>query len=466
MEVELKSCFVDPLLEVMHFLNEVVLRYPEAVSFAPGRPAEVHFDVAASLAKVERFVAHRAAASGSTAEAVYADLGQYNRTNGVINDLLARQLEIDLGIHAAPQAILVTSGCQEGMAILLAGLFEPPRDVLLVSDPTYIGITGLARILGISVVAVPSGPRGLEAAAVAAAIDAVEQSGRRVRAIYDIPDFNNPMGTRMPLGARHALLELAHRRRALIFEDDPYGMFAYDGEPLPTLKALDGNGVVIYMGSFSKTIFPGLRLGFLVADQEVALAGGRRTLLAAELSKVKSLTTVNTSPLLQAVAGGILLENQGSLASSMRQRLPFYRRNRDVMLERLAAELSGIATWNRPQGGFFVAVDLPFVFDVDCLESCARDDGVICCPMTYFALGPGRERQIRLSFSYVSPEQIEEGVARLARFVRRRAEATRELAPAPPPAGTETGAGARAGTGDGARAGTGAGAGAGGRTAR
>src|SRR5260370_6433466 len=119
------------------------------------------------------------------------------------------------------------------------------------------------------------------AAAVAAAIDAVEQSGRRVRAIYDIPDFNNPMGTRMPLGARHALLELGHRRRALIFEDDPYGMFAYDREPLPTLKALDRNGVVIYMGSFSKTIFPGLRLGFLVADQEVALAGGRRTLLAA-----------------------------------------------------------------------------------------------------------------------------------------------------------------------------------------
>jgi (S)-3,5-dihydroxyphenylglycine transaminase len=431
MHVELKSCFVDPLLEVMNFLNEVVLRYPAAVSFAPGRPAEVHFDVEASMAKVARFVAHRAASSGASIPAVYADLGQYNRTNGIINDLLARQLELDAGIRAAPQAIVVTSGCQEGMAILLAGLFDPARDLLLVSDPTYIGITGLARILGVSVVAVPSGPHGLEASAVAAAITAAERSGRRVRAIYDIPDFNNPMGTRMPMAARRALLELARRRQVLIFEDNPYGLFAYDGDPLPTLKALDDDGVVVYMGSFSKTIFPGLRLGYLVADQQVALPGGRRALLAEELSKVKSLTTVNTSPLLQAVAGGILLDHQGSLAGLMREKLPFYRANRDVMLARLAAELSGIATWNHPEGGFFLAVDLPFVFDLDCLESCARDYGVICCPMTFFALSPGRERQIRLSFSYVTPQQIEEGIARLARFVRWRA-GSQQAAAAPP----------------------------------
>ncbi|MBV8199700.1 MAG: aminotransferase class I/II-fold pyridoxal phosphate-dependent enzyme [Acidobacteria bacterium] len=163
-----------------------------------------------------------------------------------------------------------------------------------------------------------------------------------------------------------------------------------------------------------------------------------------ELSKVKSLTTVNTSPLLQAVAGGILLDEQGSLAGLMRRRLPFYRQNRDVMLARLAAELSGIATWNRPEGGFFLTVDLPFVFDTDCLESCARDHGVICCPMSFFALGPGRERQIRLSFSYVTPPQIEEGIARLARFVRRRAEAAQEALAAPRAGAGGAGAGAGA----------------------
>jgi (S)-3,5-dihydroxyphenylglycine transaminase len=422
MDLALKPCFGEPLLEVMIFLNEVVQRYPQAISFAPGRPAEMHFDVEASLGKVASYVEHRAAEAGTPAAAVFADLGQYNRTNGIINDLIARQLALDEGICASPDAIVVTSGCQEGMAILLAGLFDPARDVLLVSDPTYIGITGLARILGIALVAVPSGPRGLEADDVAAAIGAVERSGRRARAVYDIPDFNNPMGTRMPLAARRALLEVAEERGVLVFEDNPYGMFAYDeGDPLLTLKALDERGVVVYLGSFSKTLFPGLRLGYLVADQEAVLTDGRRAPLAAELAKVKSLTTVNTSPLVQAVAGGILLENHGSLAALMRRKLPFYRANRDRMLACLAAELAGVASWNHPEGGFFLTVDLPFVFDVDSLESCARDFGVICCPMTFFALAAGREHQIRLSFSYVTPPQIEEGIARLARFVRRRA---------------------------------------------
>src|SRR6185295_4589329 len=192
MEIILKPCFQDPLLEVMNFLNEVVMRYPRAVSFAPGRPAEQHFDVEASLARVPAFVAHRAAARGVSELAVYNELGQYNRTNGIIHDLIARQLEIDEGIRTTPEAIVVTAGCQEGMAILLAGLFDPATDVLLASDPTYIGITGLARVLGVPVVAVPTGESGLDPATAARTIAEVERSGRRPRALYDIPDFNNP----------------------------------------------------------------------------------------------------------------------------------------------------------------------------------------------------------------------------------------------------------------------------------
>jgi (S)-3,5-dihydroxyphenylglycine transaminase len=421
MEIRLRDCFADPLLEVMNFLNEVVLRYPGAVSFAPGRPAKQHFDVEGSIGKIAAWVEHRTADGTTTAAAVYGDLGQYGRTNGIIGDLIARQLAIDHDIRASPDAVVVTSGAQEGMAILLAALFEPANDALLVSDPTYIGITGLARLLGIQVVPVASGPHGVEAAAVAAAADAVERSGRRPRALYDVPDFNNPMGTLMPLPARRELLRLASARGLLIFEDNPYGMFSYDAEPPPPLKALDGGGAVIYLGSFSKTLFPGLRLGYLVADQEVELPDGRRSPLAAELSKVKSLTTVNTSPLLQAAAGGILLASGGSLRELVRRKLPFYRRNRDLMVQCLTAQLDGLVSWNRPAGGFFITLDLPFEFDADCLEECARDFGVICCPMTFFSLTAGRERQVRLSFSYVSPAEIDEGIARFARFVRHRA---------------------------------------------
>src|SRR6185295_10021539 len=147
-------------------------------------------------------------------------------------------------------------------------------------------ITGLARVLGVPVVAVPTGESGLDPATAARTIAEVERSGRRPRALYDIPDFNNPLGTRMPVAARRELLALCAERGVLLFEDNPYGMFCYDGAPLPTLKALDEPGVVVYLGSFSKSLFPGLRLGFLVADQTVtAPVPGP---LARELSKVKS----------------------------------------------------------------------------------------------------------------------------------------------------------------------------------
>ncbi len=422
MDLRLKSCFRDPLLGVMNFLNEVVLRYPGAVSFAPGRPAERHFDVERSLGLAPLFVEHRAAATGWSPRAVWNDLGQYNKTNGIINDLIARQLELDEGLRVRPESIVVTHGCQEGMTILLMALFDPARDVLLVSDPTYIGITGLAAILGIEMVPVATGEEGLEPGDVAAAIDAVLARGKRPRALYDIPDFNNPLGTRMPLATRRALLDLLAGREVLLFEDNPYGMFAYDGDPLPTLKSLDDRGVVIYMGSFAKTLYPGLRTGYLVADQEVVGADGERTQLAAELSKVKSLTTVTTAPVVQAVVGGLLLEGGGSLAGTMREKLPDYRANRDRMVACLEEKLGGVpgVRWNRPEGGFFLTLSLPFEFGGECLQICARDYGAIVSPMSYFALSPGRECQVRLAFSYLTEERIEEGIARFARFVRER----------------------------------------------
>ncbi len=422
MDVTLEGRLADPLLDVMNFLNEVVIRYPGAISFAPGRPSERHFDVEGSLARAAPWVESTSRATGRSAREVWNDLGQYNRTNGIIHDLISRQLAADEGIRAAAESIVVTTGCQEAMVILLLGLIDPAADALLISDPAYIGIPGLARILGLTLIPVPTGEQGLEPEAVRAGIEAARRLGRRPRALYDVPDFNNPLGTRMPLETRRALLDLAREHGLLIWEDNPYGMFSYDGPPLPPLKALDEHGVVIYMGSFSKTLFPGLRLGFLVADQQVVLPSGERTSLAAELSKVKSLTTVTTSPLVQAIAGGLLMEGGGSLRPLMAEKLPFYRANRDRMLacleERLGA--TGGVRWNRPEGGFFLTLDLPFEFTDDCLVACARDYGVVVCPMSFFSLTPGRERQVRLAFSYVTGEQIAEGIARFARFVRDR----------------------------------------------
>lgn len=414
--IHLKACFADPRLDVMNFLNEIVLEYPAAISFAPGRPLETLFDVRSHVASIGDFVAASAARLGVDEEQVWRDLGQYNRTNGIIADLIARHLALDEGIVVPPDAIMVTVGAQEAMAVILAGLFDAPRDLLLVSDPTYIGITGLAQILGIRVVPVTADDRGLDPDAVDEAIAAASGDGN-VRAVYDIPDFNNPLGTSLPLDRRHRLLDVCRNRGVLLIEDNPYGMFAYDGERPPTLKALDRDCTVIYVGSFSKTLFPSLRVGYLVADQRTATGA----CLARELSRVKSLITVNTPTLSQAIAGQALLAHGGSLEPIVAPKRAQLRRNRDALLAALDREfedLQGVVSWNRPSGGLFAHLTLPFAFGADQARCCAREHGVVVCPMQFFTLGHDRCRQIRLSFSCVDEIQIPQGVARLGRFVR------------------------------------------------
>jgi (S)-3,5-dihydroxyphenylglycine transaminase len=407
----------------MTFLNEVVQRFPRAISFAPGRPSDRFLDVEKALGAVDRWVDYRVECTGRPRADVLCGLGQYGNTAGIIQDLLARHLTADLGIDVPESSIVVTTGCQEAMLIAALTLLDPATDTLLVSDPSYIGMTGVAELLGIPVHPVCAGPEGLEAQSVEDAIRAVIRSGRRPRALYDVPDFNNPLGTCMPVAARRELLSVVDQFGVLILEDNPYGAFAYDHPPRPTLKALDTTQSVVYLGSFAKTLFPGLRIGFLVADQQVDGSSGPE-LLARSMTTVKSLTTVNTSPVTQALVGAALLEHNGSLAPVVNSRLGHYRENRDRMLAALAQRFGGgdgatpRVVWNRPAGGFFIVVTLPFEFGAEELERCAGEYGVIVAPMRYFALSPGREREVRLSFSYVDPAAIEEGIRRFACFLR------------------------------------------------
>jgi (S)-3,5-dihydroxyphenylglycine transaminase len=424
MNVQLPATLSAARLNVMNFLNEVVMWYPNAISFAPGRPAEQHFDVASSFESLDRYVTHVAEQRGLPPATIYGLLGQYGKTNGSINELVCRFLAQDERIEVAPSAVMITDGGQEGMTILAAGLFDPARDVLLTADPTYIGMTGIATILGIELCPVPTTDESIDLQALAQAVADVRARGKNPRALYLVPDFNNPLGMSMSLAARQELLALARAHELLIIEDNPYGMFAYDGPPAPTLKALDRDGVVIYLGTFSKILYPGLRLGFLVADQIVAGGAGERPVtLAEELSKVKSLTSVNTSSLLQGIVGGVLLEHECSLTELMQPKIAFYRANRDLMLRSLQQNidadplLAGRVSWNQPGGGFFITVTLPFAFSEELLRVCAERYGVICCPISFFSLLPGREHQIRLSFSYVTPAQIERGIRQLCQFI-------------------------------------------------
>ncbi|MCH7417516.1 PLP-dependent aminotransferase family protein [Pseudomonas mosselii] len=409
----------DPALNSMNFLNEVAERYPQAISLAAGRPQEGGYELDMIHRSIQAFIRYLAQDCHLSEEKVRRTLFQYGATAGIIQEMICKHLAKDEGLQIEPQAIVVTTGCQEAMLLTLRALCRNPDDVLLAINPTYVGLTGAACLLNIEVEAVVTDGSGVDLEDFKATIARVRAQGRKPRACYVMPDFANPSGSCMSLETRQALLALAIEEEVLLIEDNPYGFFYGGDARLPTLKALDKTHQVIYLGSFSKTIFPGARVGFVVADQPVASTG----LLAEQIAKIKSMVTVNTSPIAQAIIGGQLLEHGFSLSAATRDLCGIYESNRVTMLAALEKNLGGLGpsvSWNVPTGGFFLVLTVPFAADEAALAECAQKYGVIWTPMSHFYLGTGGSNQLRLSISALSPDLIDEGVTRLAQFIQAK----------------------------------------------
>jgi (S)-3,5-dihydroxyphenylglycine transaminase len=266
---------------------------------------------------------------------------------------------------------------------------------------------------------VASGPSGIDLADLSAQCQRARLAGLRPRACYVVPDFSNPTGVSLTVDVRRELLERAADEGLLLLEDNPYGLF-HDGEAMPTLKALDTARRVIYLGSFAKTGFPGARVGYVIADQTVAGPGGEVELLADHLAKIKSMVTVNTSPLAQAVIGGKLLSHDCRLVDANRRESAVYARNLRHVMSGLADRLGGMAgvSWNSPRGGFFVVVTLPFAADDALLEHSARQHGVLWTPMHHFYADGVALPQLRLAVSQLTTDQIDTGLDRLSALLR------------------------------------------------
>lgn len=409
-------------MESMNLLNNIAGSYPEAISFAAGRPYEGFFDTDQLHEYLKVFTDYLRSERGMTEHQVSRTLFQYGDTKGVIAELIARNLAVDEDIHADPRSVVVTVGFQEALFLVLRALRADDRDALLAPSPTYVGLTGAALLTDLPVLPVPSGEHGLDLGELVCLLHAARDAGRRVRACYVTPDFANPVGVSMTVADRHRLLEIAASERLLLLEDNPYGMFhpTPDRRP-PTLKSLDIEGRVVYLGSFAKSGVAGARIGFAVADQPVGDG-----LLADELSKIKSMLTVNTSPIAQAVIGGKLIANDFSLVAANARETAVYHGNLTQVLEGLAKrfrDCDGV-TWNEPDGGFFVVVTVPFTVDDAFLEYAGREHGVLFTPMHHF-FGAGTESsQLRLSISTLTPERIEAGLDRLAAAVTSRLPGT------------------------------------------
>jgi (S)-3,5-dihydroxyphenylglycine transaminase len=414
---DLHTSVTDPVSASMNFLNEVASRFPDAISLAAGRPFDEFYAVGDIATYLDAYVGHLRGQGAGEAH-IRRSLLQYGRTNGQLGAMIGRLLAVDEDIRVPPDAVMVTSGCQEAMIIAVRGLCSRPGDVVLAAEPCYLGFTGAARVLGVEVVGVPETGDGLRPETVARVAAEVRAGGRRPRALYVVSNFANPSGVSLPAATRRALLDVAADQDLLILEDDPYGLFGLDDERPPTMKSLDTEQRVIYLGSFAKSVFPGARVGFLVADQTVVDSSGARRLLADELSTVKSMVTVNTSPIAQAVIGGVLVSSGYSLRAANREKIAFYRRNLRALLAALERCFAGTAvTWNAPAGGFFAVADVPVRADEKLLELSARDYGVLWTPMSFFYLDGGGSHALRLSCSALATDQIDEGVRRLAALI-------------------------------------------------
>lgn len=412
--VELHSSLSDDDLRSMNFLNEVALRYPDAVSFASGRPVDDHF----GAADVHRWLDLFLEQDGVSARTLF----QYGPTKGLIAGHIARQLRADEDIDADTAAIVVTVGAQEGMHLVLRALRRDDRDAVLAVAPTYVGLLGAARTMDLPVFTVADGEGGVDLDDLDATVRRARDKGLRPRACYVMPDFANPSGRSMDVPTRRRLLDAARDHGLLLIEDNPYGFF---GPRRPTLKAIDRDRRVVYLGTFAKTVLPGARVGYVVADQQVSDLDGQVTLLADELAKLKSVVTVNTSPLAQAVIGGCLIEAGHRLRPANAPQAAAYRENLSRMLDGLARRFAGPpfagrVAWNTPEGGFFIVLDLPFLVDDALLEQAARDHGVLFTPMSYFLRDSRTATQMRLSFSRLTSDELHTGLDRLAALLTDR----------------------------------------------
>ena len=340
----------------------------------------------------------------------YGDLSVGHRPLRVtIAGLLASQ-----GLRVDPDQVLVTSGSQQGLA-LACQLLTRAGDTVLVEEPTYDRALDLFVRLGLTVVPIPTDEHGMD-------VERLEPLLRRhrPRLLYTVPNFANPSGLCLSGPRRRRLLELVEEHAVPLVEDDFAGDLRYEGRTQPAIKALDPGGRVIYLGTFSKLLVPGLRLGYVVAEGPVL----------ARLTELKRAHDLTTSPLIQRVVDRFV--TVGRYQAHLRRTTRLYRRRRDALVAALTEHLPG-ARLHPPAGGLFAWLELPDLPDgvtTSSLLPHAHAAGVSFAPGSRFYPDPARgHAHLRLNFAVRTPEEIDEGVRRLALVTPRTQDVPPDVVP-------------------------------------
>ncbi|WP_035777670.1 PLP-dependent aminotransferase family protein [Arthrobacter sp. 35/47] len=307
-------------------------------------------------------------------------------------------------MDADPADIVITTGSQSAQDVA-AKVFCDPGDVILCEDPTYVGALNTFEAYQVDVQAIEMDEQGLVPEKLEQRIAELLAEGRRIKLLYTIPSFNNPSGITMAVDRRQRIVEICRAHNILVLEDNPYGLLRFDGHPLPPMRA-DNPDDVIYLGSFSKIFAPGVRLGWALVPRHLH----RRFYLACEA------VVLCPSPLTQMLVSAYLSEYdwKGHLANTR----ALYSERCSTMLGALAEHLPEGASWTTPDGGFFVWVTLPDGVDTYPLLYQAIDAGVVFIPGAAFTPSDEPSNKLRLAFSAVAPEDIEEGIRRLAPILK------------------------------------------------
>lgn len=304
-----------------------------------------------------------------------------------------------------PDRLLATNGSMQADAFLFQTLVQP-GDVVVVEAPTYDRTLLSLRQLGAEVLAIPLEADGIDVRALELALE----QGARPKLAHIIPNFQNPAGCTLSLEKRRRLLELAAQYSFTIFEDDPYVELRFEGESLPTMLELGGAESVVYASSFSKTVCPGIRVGYLVGPAE----------LIARIRKLATNTYISPNMVAQSIVAEFC--HSGAIERSIETVKRALRERRDATAGALERHIPD-ARFVKPQGGYFLWVDLPDGSDVAALDAAARERGVVFVKGTDFLI-EGGESSLRIAYSAVPPDQIEEGIARVADAYRELAGAT------------------------------------------
>ncbi len=364
---------------------------PDIISFGGGLPAPELFPID------DLRTAFDAALQEDGGTAV-----QYGPTEGYapLRAYLAARLK-RRGITAAPDDILITTGSQQGLD-LLGKVLLSPRATVMVEEPSYVGALQAFSAYGPRVVSAAMDDEGLRVDDVEAKLEALHDKGPTT--LYTIPTFQNPSGVTMSLHRRHALIDLCRAKGLPLVEDDPYGELRYAGDDLPPLRALPGGEETVYLGTFSKILAPGLRLGWVVAPRPLM----KRLVLA------KQGADLHTDALAQRAV--LHYCTHADIDGHIERLRRVYGERRDAMLAALVRCFPPEARWTMPDGGLFIWVTLPKEIDTRLLLTAALERGVAFVPGTAFHASSGAS-SLRLNFSHPTPERIDEGLKRLGEAV-------------------------------------------------